>query len=83
MTKEPTKAELLKTIKRQDAAVRKLTKALNFTNDKLEATQAVAAAYLKQLQERPTYGEIYSGVTTTADQPSLPWDMPNPFESVK
>lgn len=50
MTKEPTKADLLKTIKKQDAAVRKLTKALNFEKDKLEASQAVAAAYLRQLQ---------------------------------
>lgn len=84
MTKEPTKADLLKTIKKQDAAVRKLTKALNFEKDKLEASQAVAAAYLRQIQEleqRPTYGEVYSGKD---DPPAkMPWEMPNPFEAGK
>lgn len=89
MTKEPTKADLLKTIKKQDAAVRKLTKALNFEKDKLEASQAVAAAYLRQLQDagvvlqterlqtlEGAFGVTYSGPVDEVTSDLVPAKLP-------
>lgn len=85
MTKEPTKADLLKTIKKQDTAVRKLMKALNFEKDKFEASQAVAVTLqhrIAELEKRPTFNEIYSG--KIAPSTKLPWDcLPNPYEGTK
>lgn len=95
MTKEPTKADLLKTIKKQDAAVRKLTKALNFEKDKLEASQAVAAAYLRTMQDAgvargPLPRAAHGGPVIEewpfghGDAPVMPWDcLPNPYEDNK
>lgn len=83
MTKEPTKAELQKALNKALRANATLQKQLKFAGEKLEATQAVAAALQRQVQELESGDRGGSVDFNREGKPRMPWDMPNPFEGSK
>ena len=55
MTKAPTKAELVKLVASLQRENKKLRKQLAFEAEKLEATQAVSAAFCKIASNKPKH----------------------------